>query len=142
MIIGNTLYKPAIKIQINGRLLEQVKSYVYLGHTITEDGKCYTEIRKRIGMPKSYKMKSILTSKQFTNKLKMRIARCYVYSVLLYGSKSWTKSSAREIANETRFIKRGENSTTEILRTYKKTREIGNETRFIKRDKDSTTEIL
>jgi hypothetical protein len=98
MIIGKTLDKPAIKIQINGRILEQVKSYVYLGHTITEDGKCDMEIRKRIGMAKStfINMKSILTSKQITNKLKMRIARCYVYSILLYGSESWTLNKMME----------------------------------------------
>ena len=75
-----------------------MKSFVYLGHTITEDGKCDTEIRKRIGMAKStfINMKSILTSKQITNKLKMRIARCYVYSILLYGSESWTLNKMME----------------------------------------------
>ena len=41
-------------------------------------------------------MKSILTSKQITNKLKMRIARCYVYSILLYGSESWTLNKMME----------------------------------------------
>jgi hypothetical protein len=91
MIIEKTLDKPTIKIQINGRLLEQVKSFVYLGHTITEDDKRDTEIRKRICISKStfINMKSFLTSKQITNKLKMRIARCYVYSILLYGVESW-----------------------------------------------------
>ena len=75
-----------------------MKSYVYLGHTITKDGKCDTEIRKRIGMAKStfINMKSILTSKQITNKLKMRIVRCYVYSILLYGSESWTLNKKME----------------------------------------------
>jgi hypothetical protein len=32
MIIGKTLDKPAIKIQINGMLLERGKCYKYLGH--------------------------------------------------------------------------------------------------------------
>ena len=75
-----------------------MKSYEYLGHTITEDGKCDTEIRKRIGMAKStfINMKSILISKQITNKLKLRIARCYVYSILLYGSESWTLNKMME----------------------------------------------
>jgi competence protein ComGF len=51
-----------------------------------------TEIRKIIGMAKGtfINMKSLLTSKQITNKLKVRTARCYVYSILLYGAKSWT----------------------------------------------------
>jgi hypothetical protein len=97
MIIGKTLDKPAIKIQINGRLLEHVKSYVYLGHTITEDGKCDREIRKRIGMAKStfINMKSILTSKQITNKLKMRIA-IVMFTQLLYGLEPWTLNKMME----------------------------------------------
>jgi hypothetical protein len=41
-------------------------------------------------------MKSILTSKQITNKLKMRTVKCYVYSVLLYGSESWTRTKMME----------------------------------------------
>ena len=33
-----------IKIKVNGKTLEQVKKYVYLGHLITEDGRCDHEI--------------------------------------------------------------------------------------------------
>jgi hypothetical protein len=69
--------------------------YVYIEHKVTEsdrDRKCGTEIRKRIGMAKGtfINIKSILTSKQITNKLKMRIARCCVYSILLHSKESWT----------------------------------------------------
>jgi hypothetical protein len=42
-----------VNIMINGESLESVQEYVYLGHTITSDGKCETEIRKRVGMAKS-----------------------------------------------------------------------------------------
>jgi hypothetical protein len=56
-----SLDEPAMKIQLNGRLKEQMKSYVYLGHTLTEDGKWDTETRKRICMGKKtiINMKSI-----------------------------------------------------------------------------------
>ena len=37
-----------INITINGTKLEQVKSFKYLGHTITDDGRCETEIKCRI----------------------------------------------------------------------------------------------
>jgi len=36
-----------------GENLEQVSSFVYLGYIITEDGRCKTEIQKRIGMAKN-----------------------------------------------------------------------------------------
>src|SRR5687768_15073008 len=35
-----------VNITINGTRVEQVKSFKSLGHTVTEDGKCETEIKK------------------------------------------------------------------------------------------------
>ena len=35
-----------IDISVDGKILEQVKQYLYLGHIITEDGRCETEIRR------------------------------------------------------------------------------------------------
>ena len=34
-----------VNITVDGRTLEQVESYVYLGQLITEDGRCDKEIR-------------------------------------------------------------------------------------------------
>jgi hypothetical protein len=50
MIFGKTLDNPAI--QINGRLLEQVKSDVYRGHKIKEDGKGDKRSEKESAWPK------------------------------------------------------------------------------------------
>ena len=36
-----------IDISVDGKILEQVKQYLYLGHIITEDGRCETEIKRR-----------------------------------------------------------------------------------------------
>jgi hypothetical protein len=41
-----------VNITINGVKIEQVKSLKYLGHTITEDGRCETEIKCRIAQAK------------------------------------------------------------------------------------------
>ena len=37
-----------VSIKVEGKELEQVKSYTYLGQQITEDGRSDTEIRKTI----------------------------------------------------------------------------------------------
>jgi hypothetical protein len=98
MVISKTEKQHNVAVKINNVTLEQVKSYVYLGHTITEDGRCEVEIKKRIGMAKNTfnKMKHLLTSKQINNKLKMRIIKCYVFSTLLYASETWTMNKQLE----------------------------------------------
>jgi len=41
-----------INIMINGSRIEQIKSLKYLGSTMTEDGRCETEIKVRIVLAK------------------------------------------------------------------------------------------
>ena len=41
-------------------------------------------------------MKKVLTSKQITIKLKMRIVKCYIYSTLMYGSETWILNKQME----------------------------------------------
>ena len=38
-----------VDISVDGKILEQVKQYLYLVHLITEDGRCETEIKKKVG---------------------------------------------------------------------------------------------
>ena len=42
-----------VKIFINGKKVEAVSYFKYLGSTITDDGRCETEIKRRIGKAKS-----------------------------------------------------------------------------------------
>ena len=89
---------PQVGIKIEGIDLETVQNYNYIGHTITSDGKYTTEINKRIGMAKSNfnDMKDILTSKQITPGLKLRIAKSYIFSIFLYGAETWTLDKKTE----------------------------------------------
>jgi hypothetical protein len=41
-------------------------------------------------------MKNMLISKQITNRLKMRLTKCYIYPILLYGSETWTTNKNLE----------------------------------------------
>jgi hypothetical protein len=74
------------------------KMFVCLRHAITENGNRDTVIRKRVQMAKGtyINIKSILTSKQITDKLKMRVIKFYVYSILLNGAESWTLNKLME----------------------------------------------
>ena len=48
MVVTKKQVTPNAKITIEGRAIEQVKKFIYLGHLITENGKCDSEINRRI----------------------------------------------------------------------------------------------
>ena len=94
MIITKKEEKPKIKTTIDGTDIEQVTHFTYLGQEMTEDGRCETEIKRRIGIAKSTfsKMNKILTSKNIALDTRKRILQCYIWSTLLYGAETWTVS--------------------------------------------------
>lgn len=61
-----------MNITINGEILEQVKSFSYLGHVKTDDEISEMEIQKRTGMEKHIlnKMKRTGMEKHVLNKMK------------------------------------------------------------------------
>ena len=84
---------PGTKIQItSGKfVLEQVKSYCYLGSQITEDGRCTDEIRKRTAMARiAFKQHKELFNSNINRKTKMNLLKTYVWSVFTYGCEAWT----------------------------------------------------
>ena len=82
-----------LEITVNNTRLEQVKQYTYLGSLITDDGRCIQEVKKRIGQAKSafWKTRELLRG-NVNIKLKLRLLKCYVFSVLAYASETWTYS--------------------------------------------------
>ena len=75
--------------------LEQVKEFKYLGSWITENGDCLTEIKRRIGVAKSFFWKHKESLKHnISMKLKKMILNTYIFSVVSYGCESWTYNSA------------------------------------------------
>ena len=65
-----------VNITVDGRALEQVESYVYLGQLITEDGRSDKEIRRRIKKARRESLKSILTSRKLTMETRKRLIMC------------------------------------------------------------------
>ena len=62
---------------------------------LTEDGKCDTEIQRRIGIAKDafQKLSKVLTNRKMTIKTKKRVLDCYVTTNLLYASECWAISA-------------------------------------------------
>ena len=89
------------KIVIDGEALEEVTSFKYLGQNITTDGKTDDEIKTRIAVARLRfsELSNILTSQSTQLGTRIRLLKCYVHSVLLYGSETWTitKTSERKI---------------------------------------------
>ena len=98
MIIGKKAIVPRVNIELDGQVLEQVSCFTYLGQTITEDGKCDEEIKRRIGQARSAfnTMRDVLCCWRLPLSSRLRLLKCYVWSTLLYGVETWTVSKTSE----------------------------------------------
>ena len=85
-------------IHVNGKTLEDVQEFNYLGSKITTDGDCMTEINSRIS--KAGQAFGMLRNIWKTNNLKLqtkiKIFKSNVLSVLLYGSECWKTTTTIE----------------------------------------------
>ena len=75
-----------------------VNIFKYLGTLITDTGKTETEIEARTKLAKSQfsTMSKSLASKRLKMSTKIRILKCYVFSIFTYGSEAWTLSKVLE----------------------------------------------
>ena len=92
MVISRKKPVSNISISIEGKPTQQVDRMVYLGYMATEDGKYDKEIKRRIWIARTAfeSMAKILTSRNIGIELRSRIAKCYIWSTLLYGAETWT----------------------------------------------------
>ena len=79
-------------LKVDGKTPEQVRRFKNLGQVVNEEGRCDQEITKRITQTKStfVSMKNILTPKEITFPLRLRLVKYYVFPVVLYGDETWT----------------------------------------------------
>ena len=66
------------------------------GSTITADGECSHEIKKRLLLERKVmtNLDSILESRDITLSTKVRLAKAMVFPVVMYGCESWTVKKA------------------------------------------------
>ena len=90
MVITRNAVVPSIQLTIDGQNIEQVSHFTYLGQQFTDNGKNDHEIKRRIEIARSAfnRIKPLLISKNILIKTKLRLLKCYVWSILLYGAET------------------------------------------------------
>jgi hypothetical protein len=71
--------------------VENVEELKYLGSMITNDARCTREIKARITMAKAaFNKKKALFTSELDLGLRNILVKCYIWSIALYGAKTWT----------------------------------------------------
>ena len=87
---------PITSWQIDGKTMETVRDFTFLGSKITADGDCSHEIKRRLllGRKAMTNLDSILKSRDITLPTKVHIVKPMVFPVVMYGCESWTIKKA------------------------------------------------
>ena len=87
---------PITSWEIDGKTVETVSDFIFLGSKITADGDCSHEIQRRLllGRKVMTNLDSIFKSRDITLSTKVHLVKAMVFSVVLYGCESWTVRKA------------------------------------------------
>ena len=87
---------PITSWQINGKTMETVTDFLFLGYKITADGDCSHEIKECLFLGKKAmtNLDSILESREITLPTKVCLVKAMVLPVVRYGCESWTIKKA------------------------------------------------
>ena len=82
--------------QIDGKTVETVADFVFLGSKITADGDCSHKIKRRLllGRKVMTNLDSILKRRDITLSTKVCLVKPMVFPVVMYGCESWTINKA------------------------------------------------
>ena len=87
---------PSTSWQIDGKTVETVADFIFLGSKITADGDCSHEIKIHLLLGKKVmtNLDSILKSRDITLPTKICLVKAMVFPVVMYGCESWTTKKA------------------------------------------------
>ena len=87
---------PITSWQIDGKTMETVTDFIFLGSKITADGDFSYEIKRRLllGRKAMTNLDSILKSRDTTLPTKVCLVKVIVFPVVMYGYESWTVKKA------------------------------------------------
>ena len=87
---------PTTSWQIDGKTMETVRDFIFLGSKITADGYCSHEIKRHLllGRKAMTNLDSILKSRDITLLKQFHLVKALVFPVVMYGCESWTIKKA------------------------------------------------
>ena len=87
---------PITSWQIDGKTVQTVADFIFLGSKITADGDCSHEIKRclLLGRKVVTNLDSILKSRDITLSIKVRLVNTMAFPVVMYGCESWTVKKA------------------------------------------------
>ena len=85
-----------ITSQIDGKTMEIVTYFIFLGSKITADADCSHEIKIRLVLGRTVmtNLDSILKSSDITLPIKVHLVKDMVFPVVMYGCESWAIKKA------------------------------------------------
>ena len=88
---------PTTSWQKDGKTVETVTDFIFLGSKITADGDYSHEIKRHflLGRKVMTNLDSILKSRDITLLTKVRLVKAVVFPVVMYGCESWTVKKAQ-----------------------------------------------
>ena len=83
---------PITSWEIDGKTMETLTDFVFLGSKITADGDCSYEIKRRLllGREVMTNLDSIVKYRDITFSTKVHPVKAMVFPVVMYGCESWT----------------------------------------------------
>lgn len=98
MVVSKLAEKPHCYLRIGNDHIEEKESFNYLGSLLTTDVRCKKEVKKRIAVAKLkfQDLRSIFVNRNLSMPLKIRLLKCYIWSILTYGCEAWTLTADLE----------------------------------------------
>jgi len=83
---------PITSWQMDGKTVETVANFIFLGSKITTDGDCSHEIKRHLllGRKVMTNLDSIFKNRDITLPTKVCLVKAMIFPVVMYGCKSWT----------------------------------------------------
>ena len=87
---------PITSRQLDGKTIEMVSDFIFLGSKITADDDCSHEIKRclTLGRKSMTNLDSLLKSRDITFPTNVHLVKAMAFSVVMYGCESWTIKKA------------------------------------------------
>ena len=86
---------PIISWQIDGKTMETVTDFIFLGSKITTDSDCSHKIKRCLCLGTMTNLDNILKSRDIILPAKVHIVKAIVFPIVIYRCESWTIKKAK-----------------------------------------------